>query len=323
LDPFPTSSSSQKKQIATVISLLISIALLAATFIFALQTSDLSVMDMEQLVDGRPGPLALAGLALIGVMTVNGVILRDLAGHFGVCVKARDWLGVTFVGSLLNLVSPVKGSVAARAIYLKHLYALSYIQYASMQAASLMFSLSISGAMALVSLCALGIPGGRAGEAAVLFSILATLSMPVVLILAPSVEEPKIRALKAVKRIYDGWVSVRSNRWLIVRLTGWSTLGAVLHAIAFVKIFSFVGLSETALVAVAASSFARIGTLVAITPAGLGIFEAFSVVSATIAGADSGAALAATIVLRLITSICAIAAGAVFLPVIAYRYRSA
>jgi uncharacterized membrane protein YbhN (UPF0104 family) len=95
-----------------------------------------------------------------------------------------------------------------------------------------------------------------------------------------------------------------------------------MHAFAFVMAFRIAGVDAHWLVPVASSAFARIGALIAITPAGLGIFEAFGAISASIVGADAAAALLGVIIVRLLSTICSIAGSAAFLPLLGEMWTS-
>lgn len=272
---------------------------------------------VARLSSADVGTVAAIAFSMSAVMILNGLILRDLVSHFRISMPARIWLGLTLSSSLLNLVSPVRGGVAARAIYLKQMYALRYADFACVQSASLVFTLFTTSCVALGSILALGIPGGSAGYVALVFCVLVAAAPPFFLSFAPAIEGRIGRLPGIVLRMYEGWLSIRNDTELLARLLIWNVAAVCCHSLAFVFAFDVAGFEGHWLVPVASSAFARFGTLIAITPAGLGVFEAFGVVSATVAGAEIPAALLAVLLVRALASACTIVGGLAFAPVLA------
>lgn len=284
-------------------------------------------------------------VTLFLVMVTNGVVLRELMAHSGLQLSVRAWLGITLVTSLLNIVSPIRGGVAVRAVYLKRVHGVPYGAFASALSATLAFNLAMSGALAAACLVALGVPGGSYGWVALGASLGLVVTLALAVWLTPPPDpEPKpelgppdpnqpqaatsrapahgphwlARALRSrhVVQLADGWRKLSQDRVLLVKLLSWNFLGALLHAAAFVFAFNMAGFVGAWLVPVTSSAFARIGSLVAITPAGLGIFEAFGAVSGQIAGAEPAQALTGVLIVRLFSVALTILGAAPFLPLV-------
>ena len=289
-------------------------------------------------------------VTLLLVMVTNGVVLRELMAHSGLHLSVRAWLGITLVTSLLNIVSPIRGGVAVRAVYLKRVHGVPYGAFASALSATLAFNLAMSGALAAACLVALGVPGGSYGWVALAASLglVVTLALAVWLTPPPNPEpKPELstpdrsqpepaaseepangshwltRALRSkhVVQLADGWRKLSQDRVLLVKLLSWNFVGVLLHAAAFVFAFKMAGFVGDWLVPVTSSAFARIGALVAITPAGLGIFEAFGAVSAQIAGAEPARALTGVLIVRLFSVALTIVGAAPFLPLLLPHVR--
>lgn len=254
--------------------------------------------------------LLLGSLAL--VMVTNGLILRDLTAQFGARLNMRTWLGITLVASMLNLVSPIKGGAAVRAAYLKRLHGVTYSAFASVLGSSLVCSIAVSAALAAVALVALGVPGGRYGWIALASSVALFIVLVALLRFVPRAPNPTNALAGRLAQIAQGWRTVSSDRRLVTGVICWSVAGALLHALAFVLAFRLAGFNGSWLVPVASSAFARIGALIAITPAGLGIFEAFGAVSAQIVGAEPGPAVLAVLIVRVVATAVTVVGGAFF-----------
>jgi uncharacterized membrane protein YbhN (UPF0104 family) len=268
-------------------------------------------------IDIRDWPLALgAAAALLGVMVINGVVLRDLVAHFGVRLPNRTWLALTLVGSLLNLVSPVRGGAALRAVYLKRIHGVPLSDVATVLVGSTVFSLAVSAALGAIAIAVLGFPGGIYGWIAFLSSAFIAAFLSVALKLSPPRVRTPNKVLIRISRAAEGWRSLGARPALLRRLFLWNTLAAFLHALAFLLAFRLVLFQGDWLVPVTSSAFARIGTLLAVTPAGLGVFEAFGVVSAKIVGAETGTAVLGVLTVRLIGAAVGIVGGLLMLPIL-------
>jgi len=257
-------------------------------------------------------PVIILAASLTLVMVTNGIILRDLSARFGARLAMREWLGITLVASMLNLVSPVRGGAAVRAVYLKRAHGLTYTRYASLLGSTFVGSIAASGALAAVSIVALGIPGGRFGWIALAISLALAFGPTAVLRFSPTVPGVSKGIVGRLARLAEGWRLVGSDHALVRRIVAWSIVGAVMHAIAFIAAFSLAGSNASWLVPVTASAFARIGALISITPAGLGIFEAFGIVSARIAGSDPGPAVVAVLTVRVFATAISVTGGIAF-----------
>jgi uncharacterized membrane protein YbhN (UPF0104 family) len=261
---------------------------------------------------------AICGLvvSLALVMVANGLVLRDLLAKLDAHLRMGAWLGLTLVASMLNLVSPMKGGAALRAVYLKKVHGVSYGAFAGILGIAFVGGIAASGGLAAVSLLCLGMPGGRAGQVMLAASVLLAASLWIVLRLEPAVRHYATRRWAGLVRFANTWRAVSSDRALAMRIAAWCFFGALFHGFAFVLAFRLSGFEGHWLVPMASSAFARIGALVALTPAGLGIYEAFGAVSARLVGADPGPAVVAVLLVRLVSSLITIAGGAAFLPVI-------
>jgi hypothetical protein len=267
--------------------------------------------------------VAGAVVALFLVMFTNGIVLRDLVAHFGQDLPMRAWLGITLVSGMMNLVSPVSSAGAVRAVYLKRRYGVAYGSFASLFASSTAFSLALSGALAGLCVVALGIPGGASGYVALATSLALVVGLALAVVLAPvilarvaplassSSSGARGRIARGVARMAYGWRTISADHALLTRLVLWNAGAAILYGAAAVLAFRIAGFQGSTWVPLATSAFARIGALIAITPAGLGITEAFGVVSARVVGADAAAALLGLLVMRAMSTALSIGGGAI------------
>ncbi len=281
--------------------------LFLATVVVTVHFARIQDWRFERVVAADLPALAGVALCLLGVMIINGVVLRDLVAAFGVRLPARTWIGLTLVGSLLNMVSPVRGGAALRALYLKRVHDVPFGQIGTVLLGSTVLSLAISAGLGAAAIAGLGVPGGTYGWIAMMFSaLLAACLAAAMLIPLPRSVVGRLPAWLA--HFPEAWRTLGEQKAVLWRVFGWNVIAAILHALAFVLAFEATAFTGSRVVPILSSAFARIGTLLAITPAGLGVFEAFGVVSATVAGAEAGSALVAVIIVRL-TGVCVTLAG--------------
>ena len=336
---------------AKVAKLALGVGLLVALGVVIRRLGDESAPSLQHLRTADPVVVVVGLLSLLAVMVLNGLTLRLLVARFGVHLKIGEWLGVTLVASMLNLVSPISGAGALRGLYLKRFHGVTYTAFASVLAALFLCSLVSSAALAGGTLLLLGIPGGVVGQlslavcGAVIVGFVAATLIP---FSKTDVDDgggadahgsPLQRFLttflRRVGAVLAAWRVVVAHRPTLVAVVGISLVAALIHGVAYVCAFSLVGLpiawsaplaamsSGTAMawpVPLAASAFARMGSLAAITPAGLGIVEVFGAGGATLVGVAAGPALVAVLVIRVLSSAVAIVGGLAFLPLL-LRFR--
>jgi hypothetical protein len=198
----------------------------------------------------------------------------------------------------------------------------------------------MSGALAVICLVALGVPGGAYGWVALALSAGLVLALMLALWLTPAPQPADAKESAGAKpvelnshwlarivrskhavQMADGWRKLSADSALLTKLALWNLAGVLLHAVAFVFAFRIAGFAGGWLVPVTSSAFARIGSLIGITPAGLGIFEAFGAVSAQIAGADPERALTGVLLVRLFLVALTIVGAIPFLPLLLPQVR--
>ena len=300
--------------VGRVIRLVVATAVLVVVLVLVGRQLSGEEQALEHLRQADPGVLLAMVLALFACMVVNGMVTRDLVGRFAVRLRASEWMGITLVASMLNLVTPLRGGAAVRALYLKQKHSLPYAKFASTMAAMLAFGLAANATLGLVCILLLGVPGGAYGWMALLVCAFANVALVLALLFARPVAVKRPGIMAKIGHIAHAWHEIAQDGVLTFRLALWSSLNAVLHALAFVLAFHSVGFAGSWLAAAISSAFAKMSTVIAITPAGLGIYEAFGVVSARVFGADLASSILAVLVVRLVSVAISVTGGVVMWP---------
>lgn len=289
------------------------------TRVFSLLIGLAAVIWLAQYVLSQPETWALLGQAEVGVITAlvvvlfisklaNGLVIRDLAFHFGIRLKVREWVGLTFVTSLLNLIFPLRGGAVFRAVYLKSYHGLLYTRFISLQAAAVIYALLINALLAGGVLILMGVPGGSSGILTLLACCALVIGIGLGMRFAPAGDLLPSRLAKIGVAV-EGWRTISRDQTLRWKLLGSVSLNALGSAIAYILAFRVAGWSGIPGVPIVSSAFAKIGALIALTPGGLGISEAFGVVSTHLIGEDASVAALAVLVVRALSIVIVGVAG--------------
>jgi hypothetical protein len=287
-----------------LLALVVLATLVLAFVIWGKGTVSLARMRWQQLV-----PLALIHL---GILAVNGLVLRKLVGAFSICLRPPDWFGLAVVTSMGSYLATGAGGMMARAAVLRHKFGLEYSRFAALLTASYVINVLVASILGLVAFAAYY---GRTGFDAWAVPVLLALAGVIALILAltrPLPQRPSGRISEAAIRLHEGWVILLRSPVVLLQVAGLLAINMVLQAAALrfaFSVFSFELEPDAALLLAALSSFS---IFFAITPANLGIQEGFTAVASYVVGAGFAEGLAAMATLRVVAMINVFVLGPIF-----------
>ena len=114
-----------KTSIKTIISLttLIIIISLFAYYIYA------HFSEFKELSFENPSlVLPLIALSLINSL-LGGIILKYLMEPFNINLKFKEWFGLSVITTFYNTITPFRGGMIAKAVYLKNKHKFSYTNF--------------------------------------------------------------------------------------------------------------------------------------------------------------------------------------------------
>jgi uncharacterized membrane protein YbhN (UPF0104 family) len=244
-----------------------------------------------------PGPPALLALAVLLAYWANAEAVRAALLAHGAAVPRAECLALTLSTSAANTLLPFKGAVALRAWYLKERHGLALADFLSQSLAVGLAALSAASLAGLVSLLALR--GAEPGAALILESYFAlALALPAAL--AASGRLP-FRPPGRLGALWRSWGRYRERPGILLRVALWDAAFFLLWALANRQSLAAFGIAlgpaETLFY-----SAGQIHTLIInLTPAGLGVTEAWSVFAGQILGFTPAEALLAQGLARLET----------------------
>jgi len=244
----------------------------------------------------------LIGLFALSVASVvcNGLYIKFALQAFGVDLPAREWLSLTVTTSVLNYVTPLRGGMVVRAVYLKTHYRFGYADFLSTLSAMYLMHVFTYGLLGLAGQALLWRQG--AGVDRIALVILASgAAVSALLVLVP-VRLPRWQAfpLRQIVRILDGWTLLRRKRASFIKLMATTLVFAVLSALE-VKLASSavaVGLPWGGVALYTAGQ--NLAVLGSLTPVALGIAEVVSIYLGGALGYDISQALMIQALLRAV-----------------------
>lgn len=264
-------------------------------------------------------PFALVGAGLMGLLFMlgNGLYNLFFFEAFGIRLTFREWCGLSVSNTLGNLVTPFRGGTVDNALYLKDRHALALTKFTAALTATYVVVFLLNGAAGMAVM--LLRPEWLQGTGALVFGLLGA----VVLLLGgwilafPRVEARLTTLPGIAGPLATGWARIQGQPGLLVRV-GLVTLVNLASASAML-VFELraLGAEFAWHGALLITVFASFSLMIAVTPAGLGVREAFAAASATLAGIPVPVVVTAVVIDRFVL----LASAGVLLPFVLSVHR--
>src|SRR3990167_2671624 len=211
------------------------------------------------------------GYFLIGLTTKQ--LIRPLKINLGYF----EAFALSVVTGFYNLITPLRGGMAVRAVYLKKKHNFSYTNFFSSLSASYVLIFLSAGIMGLLSSGIIYFNEGIFSPVVSLIFLGVSLSLLFVIIFSPRMNEGKGFILDKIAKILNGWYLIRKDRGLLFFITIISIFQLLLSSLMLYLEFYVFGIEISFVKALFLSSIGLLGLIIAITPPGLGIREAVPV----------------------------------------------
>ncbi|MCC5846993.1 MAG: flippase-like domain-containing protein [Verrucomicrobia bacterium] len=243
--------------------------------------------------------IGLLFLLVVIRIFATGQIMDLSVRSLGIRLSLIESFGLANLTRLMNQVLPGKVGVIMRSVYLNKKHGLSYAGFISSFSASQLVLFLISSFIGLLSILILKILGTVIPV--VFFYILACLVIFLLLMLVLTDKLSKRIHNERLKKILTSWQVIRKGKCNIRLLIMWSIVFTFTSALILFSMFSAFGAEISLLVALFFSSINIVNSFIAITPAGFGTSEGILVALAYSVGIDIPTALAASLLLRVVT----------------------
>jgi uncharacterized membrane protein YbhN (UPF0104 family) len=249
-------------------------------------------------------------------MAINGLFFKLFAAKLNVHLNWREWVGLPFITTMGNYLTPLSGGMLARAAYLKNRHALSYTHFTTLLAAKYLITFWVS---VLVGLGVMPFLWQQANAPWLLLLFLAVCGFSLSVILMAPV--PRFTSTKRPFRLLNqalvGWLTVKSDRPLMWQLIWLTMVSLFLNTAAFWFSYRTLQIPVSWGTAVMVSLATIFSTLTNITPGNFGIREAFIIFISEIVGASAGEGLLVALLIRGATLISVFSLGPIFSAILA------
>jgi uncharacterized protein (TIRG00374 family) len=234
------------------------------------------------------------GYFLIGYTTK--ILLEPL----GVRIGYLESFGIAITTGFYNILTPFRGGMATKGYYLKTKHGLTYTDFFTNLSADYIFAYWIGSILGIGSMYSIYLTNGVFNWVIFGAFLGVFLTLTYIMVFAPHYSESKYPWLNRFIGVINGWHAIRAERKTILKITIISIVKIIISSITIGLYFRLIGMDvsfQEGLFISVTSSFAK---LVAITPAGLGINEAFLVFSAQVINIPTAESLAVAILTRTV-----------------------
>jgi uncharacterized membrane protein YbhN (UPF0104 family) len=239
----------------------------------------------------------IAGLILVGYW-VSGEIARIMLRPLQVRIGVWESFQLAVVTGFYNIITPFKGGLAIRAIYMKRVHDFSYTHFVSSLGGSYVLTFFVTSATGLAAVLYLYLTDQLISIAiAMIFALVLLITLGII-VFSPTVSPSENPILRLLGRIIGGWNHIKADRTVLAYLAAFTIIQVLVGAITLMLQFTAFGINISIAQALFLTSLGSISLFLQITPAGLGISEAILIFSASTLGISTSESFAAAILGR-------------------------
>ena len=300
---YPTASTTGR-----VISIALLICIFGVTGVYMVKHAN----DVRSALNVSPVNLVLLSLLDILFIGLNGVRIKVLTDIFGIPLRPLEWFGLSATNSLLNYL-PAQGGTITRGAYLRQIHNLPLSAFAASVAASYLITFMSMGFVGLIAMLGVFLTRGLVSlELTGLLIALILASLLMMCVRWPARFQAEGPILNRLKRVWDGWLIIRSHRRTIRNLIILDVLSVLTYAYRLILSFQIVSVTVTLWMALAIAPPAMLSVVTSLTPGALGIKEAIVGWGADLLGASAARGIQAAAADRLIVVVWTAILGVMF-----------
>ncbi len=268
--------------------------------------------DFKQLA--LVNPIFILYLVLITLILafVNGLVLKYTLIPFNIKMKFKEWFGLAAITTFYNTITPFRGGMVAKAVYLKKKYKFAYTDFLSNYSGIYVINFLASGLLGMISMWFLYKEFSQFNI--IVFIIFLAFFLPslAVIIFSPDLKDTNNTLWNRIIRLINGWNKLRKNRLVVFQVTLITIVQLALGAVSSIIAYHVFGINLTLSQAFFLVSIGTIAGAFSITPGSLGFAEAVAVFSALVIGITPAQSLTVAIFSRAISTIVIFILGPIF-----------
>lgn len=262
----------------------------------------------------HPG-LIVVLLSLIScIFVVNGYVNALWYRQFGLRLRFFEWFGLSAVSTFGNFVVPLRGGAVSNAIYLKRAHGFAYSSFIGILAAVSILAFWVNSLLGLISLLLIYLLHGFFSQIVTLVFAASFLSLSALMWLSPGVEDASHSWFIRFSEAINGWRKIRAHSIEIFQTVALLVLNIILITFTTVVEFRILGLEVDISKALFLAIFPAFSSIISLTPANLGVREAFAVLSGIVAHVSIPEVLAVSLLDRFATFSQSFILGAIYYP---------
>lgn len=299
------------------IPLLVAILILVGISIYLLANPEL----LDLLLNLSVETAVILILLRILFLALNGVFLKLYAAKLGVKLRVREWIGLPFMTTMGNYLTPLSGGMLARAAYLKSRHALPFTHFATLLAANYLLTFWVASLVGLILSITLINQTDTMWLLVTFFAVVWVGITGVLLLPIPKLPGNH-RLIRMLNQAIEGWMEIKRNGRLIWVLIILTMVSVLLNGFTFWFAYRALNIVVSIQTALLVSLSAVFSVIITVTPGNLGIREAFVSLTSEIIGTGVGEGLLVALLIRASTLVSAFTLGPLFAFILARELRS-
>lgn len=240
------------------------------------------------------------------------MVTDALVSIFGIKLKFKEWFGLSVVTSFYNMITPFRGGMAARAVYLKEKHKFPYTDFLSSLAGTYVINFLVASFLGLISLFILFEEYQIFNWIVLAIFLFFFIPLLVIVLFSPTFPETKNNFINRFIKVLNGWNLIRKNRKVIATASIVVIIQLFISTFASILSYSVFGIQISFAQALFMACLGSLGILISITPAGLGIQEAIAVFSALVIGITPTQSIPVAILSRIVGMLVIFTLGPIF-----------
>ena len=295
-------------KIKTLLSALVLLALLAlATNYLINNIHEFKQLSLTNIYLILPITIIfLINYFLIGLITM--LLLKSLK----LKLSLKESFALSIITGFYNLITPFRGGMAARAVYLKKRYDFAYVNFLATLSAVYVLVFLIASFLGIISTIIIYFQTGIFSWVLFLIFDAVFLLMLSISVASPKLKEREGKWINRFIKVINGWHLIKENKKIITITALITLIQIILSTIMLYLQFAVFGIEISFASALFLSSIGNLSIVIAVTPGNLGISEAITVFSALTIGITATESLSATLLGRAVSLVVLFILGPIF-----------
>jgi len=230
----------------------------------------------------------------------NGLVTKIIIKIFDIHLSFKEWFGLSVTNTLGNYISPFRGGLISNALYLKKRYSFSYSSFISMLSGTYIIIFWINSLVGIISLILTNIFYDIYSSIILILFVISFILLSLIILIAPRFPTTRYTFINKFIQVINDWNIIRKKIDVLFKISAIALLNIIIMTFMSYIEFQLIGIKIDLIKLLVISLFSTFSIFLSITPANLGIREAFSIYSGQLLGIPVSQVLAISIIDRLI-----------------------